>query len=140
MALRTSEMHLSRRDESDQPDWISYFTPAYLADEVAHCMFDLGAHDTAQREIRQAVDGVGNGRVRRLAIDTALLASSLAASGDVEEACARGRDAVDLAAGITSARAVQRVAQLRVDVIPYEDSRSVIELVDYIRVTLPLAL
>jgi hypothetical protein len=137
VALRTGERHLGRPGGHAPPEWISYLTPAYLADEVAHCMFDLDSHGTAQREVRQAVKGVGAGRVRRLAIDTALLASALAASGDVDEACARGRDAVDLAVRTTSMRAVQRVAQVRADLIPFDDYQGVIDLVNYMRVTLP---
>ncbi|WP_203819809.1 hypothetical protein [Paractinoplanes ferrugineus] len=139
-ALRTGERHLARGEGSERPEWIGYFTPAYLSDEVAHCMFDLGSHRTAQHEVKQAVAGVGAGRVRRLAIDTALFASSLAAAGSVDEACSRGREAVDLAARTTSARAVQRVAQLRADLIPFEDTACVIDLIDYIRTTLPAAL
>jgi len=89
---------------------------------------------------RQAVAGVGSGHVRRLAIDTALLASSLAAAGQVEEACAKAYEATDLAARTGSTRAVQRVAQIRVDLIPYDGARVVAELTDYISAVLPAAL
>ena len=140
VALRTAETNLASSVAGTEPEWITYLTPAYLADEVAHCMFDLGRHDTARREVRRAVNGVGAARVRRLAIDTALLASSLAAVGRVDESCAHGREAVDFAARTQSARAVQRVAQVRADLIPYDDVRAVRELVDYIHATLPAAL
>ncbi|WP_345638686.1 XRE family transcriptional regulator [Rugosimonospora acidiphila] len=139
-ALRAAEDFLAASDPTAEPTWIRYLTPAYLADEVAHCMFDLGCHDTAQREVQQAVAGVGAGRVRRLAIDTALLASSLAAAGRVEEACARGRAAADLAARAGSARAVVRVAQTYADLTPFHGTRPVAELGEYIRVALPAAL
>ena len=140
VALRTAETNLASPAPRSDPGWITYLTPAYLADEVAHCMFDLDRHETARREVRRAVNGLSAARVRRRAIDTALLASSLAAVARVDEACAHGRDAVDLAARTQSARAVQRVAQVRADLIPYEDSRVVRELVDYIHTTLPAAL
>jgi hypothetical protein len=68
-----------------------------------------------------------------------LLASALAGEGQVDEACARAREAVDLAAGLRSARAVQRVAAVRVELAPYDDERAVIELDDYIRAVLPEA-
>lgn len=140
VALRTAEANLASINPAHEPGWIAYLTPAYLADEVAHCMFDLDRHETARREIRHAVEGVGVARVRRLAIDTALLASSLAAVGRIDEACAHGRDAVDFAAQTQSARAVQRVAQVRADLVPYEQSRPVVELIDYMVETLPAAL
>jgi hypothetical protein len=130
---------LPRADLDDEPPWVRYLTPAYLADEVAHCLFDLGHYDSARREIDQAVAGVGASRVRRLAIDTALLASSLARSGHVDEACARGRDAADLARRTTSMRTVQRVAQLRLDLSGYEHEREVIDLFDYLHEVLPAA-
>jgi DNA-binding XRE family transcriptional regulator len=138
-ALAVAEAWLSRADMADEPPWVRYLTPAYLADEVAHCMFDLGHYDSARRQIDQAVAGVGASRVRRLAIDTALLASSLARSGQVDEACARGRDAADLARRTTSIRTVQRVAQLRLDISPYEHEREVIDLLDYLHEVLPAA-
>jgi hypothetical protein len=74
-----------------------------------------------------------------LAIDTALLASSLARSGQVEQACARGREAVDLAARTTSVRTVQRVAQVRVDLAPYAGLPAVAQFGDYLATHLPSA-
>jgi hypothetical protein len=138
-ALAVAQAWLSRADLDDEPPWVRYLTPAYLADEVAHCLFDLGHYDSARREVDQAVAGVGASRVRRLAIDTALLASSLARSGHVDEACARGRDAADLARRTTSMRTVQRVAQLRLDISGYEHEREVIDLFDYLHEVLPAA-
>jgi hypothetical protein len=139
VALRSAEDHLGRSEPATAPPWIRYLTPAYLADEVGHCMFDLDHHDTAQREVREAVKGVGAGRLRRLAIDSALLASSLAAERRLDEACACGREAVDYAARTQSVRAVQRVAQLRADLIPVEDVPVVSQLVEYIHTVLPAA-
>ena len=139
VALGSAEDHLGRSEAATAPPWIRYLSPAYLADEVGHCMFDLDHHDTAQREVREAVKGVGAGRLRRLAIDSALLASSLAAERRLDEACACGREAVDYAARTQSVRAVQRVAQLRADLIPVEDVPVVSQLVEYIHTVLPAA-
>jgi hypothetical protein len=139
-ALHIAEADLSRSDSAAEPSWIGYLTEPYLADEIAHCMYDLGSHGTARREVRYAMAGVGATRVRRLAIDTALLASSLAADRQIEEACFQGREATDLAARIGSARAVQRVAQVSADLLPFSGSRAVAELTDYVHATLPAAL
>jgi hypothetical protein len=138
-ALAVAQALFSRADLADEPLWVRYLTPAYLADEIAHCLFDLGHYEPARREIDHAVAGVGASRVRRLAIDTTLLASSLARSGQVDEACARARDAADLARRTTSVRTVQRVAQLRLDMSPYEHEREVIDLLDYLHEVLPAA-
>ncbi|WP_189115942.1 hypothetical protein [Pilimelia terevasa] len=67
----------------EEPAWIGYFDGAYLGDERAHCLVDLGKHRAAQADVRQAVATLAPTRRRRLAIDTARLATSLAASGDI---------------------------------------------------------
>jgi tetratricopeptide (TPR) repeat protein len=138
-ALAVAEAWLARADLDDEPPWMRYLTPAYLADEVAHCLFDLGHYDSARREIDHAVAGVGASRVRRLAIDTALLASSLARSGQVDEACTRAREAAELARRTTSMRTIQRVAQVRLDISPYEHEREVVDLLDFLHEVLPAA-
>jgi len=137
--LLTAEAALGCSEANAEPTWIRYLTPAYLADEVAHCQFDLGHHRDAQRHVAQAISGVARLHTRRRAIDTALLASSLARRAQLDEACARGRDAVDLAARTSSMRCVQRAAQLRVELEPYLSYPPVGEFMEYIREVLPAA-
>ncbi len=55
-----AEASLARADHDDEPPWVRYLTPAYLADEVAHCLLDLGDQEPARREINQAVTGRGH--------------------------------------------------------------------------------
>jgi hypothetical protein len=138
-ALSTAEAGLQRCDLADEPDWVRYLTPAYLADEIAHCLFDLDRHESAQHEVIRAVAGVSRNHVRRLAIDTSLLASSMARSGMIDGACIHGRQAVDLAIRTTSVRTVQRIAQLRLDLSPYGQQLDVVEFLDYQHTLLPAA-
>jgi hypothetical protein len=138
-AFRTAYTSLERSVPAAEPDWVRYLNAAYLADEAAHCFFDLGHHEQAQREVLQAMAGVGAGRVRRLAIDAALLASSLARSGQIDEACLRARQAADFARQTTSMRTVQRLAQLRTELLPYEGQRDVSDCLDYLHTVLPAA-
>jgi tetratricopeptide (TPR) repeat protein len=138
-ALRASETQLTRSRPDDEPPWIEYFTPAYLADEVAHCFYDLGDYTLAQQHVAEAITGLAPSHLRRLAIDAALLASSLAAAGEVEHACAVGRQAVDHAARTNSARCTQRIASMRVELEPYLAEPDVRELIDYIRHAVPAA-
>lgn len=137
--LVTAESVLERSDPDAEPTWIRYFTPAYLADEMAHCFFDLGDHLEAQRCIDTALANLQPGHLRRLAIDTALLASSLAAQGDLDRACAVGRAAVDHAADTASQRCVQRIVGLRVELETHRDQRDVREFIDYLHDVLPAA-
>lgn len=136
-ALLRAERHLDSSRPESEPAWISYFTSAYLADEMAHCFHDLGHQGLAQEQADEALCHVAPGHVRRLAIDTALMASSLARVGEPEEACAVGKRAVDYAAQTSSARSRQRVGELCQELVPYAELKSVVEFGEYVRSALP---
>jgi hypothetical protein len=132
-SLIAAEGAMSEPDPGDEPDWISYFTPADLEDEMAHCMHDLGHDDRTQHVVRGAVADLDRSRVRRLAIDTALLATSLARSGEVDEACSVARDAVDYSSRTRSHRSELRIHRMRKALRHYADNPEVIALEQYIR-------
>jgi transcriptional regulator with XRE-family HTH domain len=136
-ALHQVEADLSRSNPADEPEWISYFGTADLADEKAHCFFDLGHHRLAQAEVAEAMRLLEPHRIRRRAIDTALLASSLARSGEIEEACAAGRTAVDYAASMASFRSAHRIALMMAELHRHMGQRQVRELVEYVPVVIP---
>ncbi|TDB93614.1 XRE family transcriptional regulator [Micromonospora fluostatini] len=137
--LGVAEKQLGRSRPEDEPEWIRYFTSAYLADELAHCFHDLGQPPQTQRHLGDALTSLSPSHVRRVAIDTALLASSLAAAGRIDEACATARQAVDHAAKTASHRCLQRIVDVQVDLDPYRGESEVRELSDYVRHRLPLA-
>ncbi|MEU7905262.1 helix-turn-helix transcriptional regulator [Actinoplanes sp. NPDC049118] len=137
--LRVAERHLDRSRPGEEPTWIRYFSAAYLADEMAHCFHDLGHPEQTQRYLGDALAGLRPSHVRRLAIDTALMASSLATSGAIDEACAKARTAVDHAAATMSYRCVQRIVDVQVDLDPYRGEPEVRELGEYVRHRLPAA-
>ena len=118
---------------------MAYFGPADLEDEKAHCMHDLGRAAEAQRIARAAIAGLEPTRVRRLAIDTALLATSLAESGQVDEACGVGRVAVDYSARTNSHRTRMRIGELREALGPYGAEREVQDFEAFVRAALPQA-
>jgi transcriptional regulator with XRE-family HTH domain len=136
-ALLQVEADLSRSQNAEEPAWIRYFGEADLADEKAHCFFDLGLHELAQREATQAVTLLGPGRGRRLAIDTALHAASLARARQIEHACAIGRQAVDHAAGLASFRSAHRIALMMAELQPHADLPVVRDLAEYAQTQLP---
>lgn len=137
--LRQAEASLALADLADEPGWISYFGAADFADEKAHCFFDLGHHQLAVRELDVAVSGLAPTRVRRLAIDTALRAASLARSGQIDAACAAGTIAVEYAAATASFRSLQRVTAMMADLYPYIDEPMVTSLAEHVRTALPPA-
>jgi len=136
-ALLRAESHLDSSRPEEEPAWIGYFSPAYLADEMAHCFHDLGHQGLAQEQADEALCHVAPGHVRRLAIDTALMASSLARAGEPEEACAVGRRAVGFAAQTSSMRGRRRIGELCQELVAYAELRSVVEFGEYVRSALP---
>ncbi|HEV2637227.1 MAG TPA: helix-turn-helix transcriptional regulator [Actinocrinis sp.] len=137
--LTQAETLLDAAVPADEPSWIAYFNRGYLADEMAHCFHDLGRPPAARRQVAEALDGVGSTHVRRLAIDAALLASTWLRSGDLEQACLVGRDAVGYAARTSSGRCIERVAQLVTDLAPFASTRVVAEFEDFVGAVLPAA-
>ncbi|MEU4680948.1 helix-turn-helix transcriptional regulator [Micromonospora sp. NPDC023737] len=137
--LDIAERQLARSKPEDEPAWIRYFDAAYFADEIAHCFHDLGRPQQTQRHLGDALTALSPTHVRRLAIDTALLASSLVAAGRIDEACATAREAVDYAARTTSHRCLQRIVEVQADLEPYRCEPEVREFGEYVRHRLPLA-
>ncbi|MFD8783765.1 helix-turn-helix transcriptional regulator [Kitasatospora sp. NPDC059599] len=134
-----AEQLLDTADHQDEPAWIRYFNHAYLADEVAHCLHDLGRAPAARSQLVEALSGVGEDRVRRRAIDAALLAATWLRTGDLDRACAAGRDAVAYAARTGSGRCVERVAGVLADVQAHADYAPARELREFARAVLPEA-
>ena len=131
-AMTRADHELASSRSSAEPDWITYFDETYLADERAHCYVDLGLHGQAQAELHTILATTNPIRGRRLAIDTALLATSLAACGQIEQACEIGRGAVDHAANTSSTRSRQRVWQILAQLAHYPRTDTVREFHDYL--------
>jgi len=136
--LLQAEADLARSRPGEEPAWIGYFGEADLADEKAHCFFDLGLHKLAQREATQAVELLEPHRVRRLAIDTALHATSLARSRQIEHACALARQAIDHAATVASFRTAHRIVLMLAELQPNLDQPEVQAVTEYARTRLPV--
>jgi transcriptional regulator with XRE-family HTH domain len=136
-ALLQVDADLARSDPAEEPGWIAYFGEADLADEKAHCFFDLGLHELAQRQAAEAVTLLTPNRARRLAIDTTLQASALARSGHIEQAAAVGRLAVDHAAGVASFRTAHRVVLMLADLQAHANLPVVRDLAEYAHTTMP---
>jgi transcriptional regulator with XRE-family HTH domain len=127
------EADLARSRPGEEPRWISYFGEADLADEKAHCFFDLGMTDLARSESDVALRMIPSNRLRRITIDTALQAAIQARAGEVERACAVARSAIDYAVELASLRVAQRIVLMLGELQPYGDVREVREVNDYAR-------
>jgi len=138
-ALLACERLLDTASPGDEPEWIGYFSHAYLSDEIAHCLYDLGHAPAARQEAENALEGVDASHVRRLAIDAALLASTWLRSGDLDQACVVGRQAVEYTARTSSGRCRQRVTALLAALSEYRQAPCVKDLAQYAHDVLPEA-
>jgi len=75
--------------------------------------------------------------VRGRAFNMALLAIGYALQGEIDEACAHGRDAVGLAASLDSARAVTYIRHLLHQLASSKDEVQVREFSSYAQAALP---
>jgi hypothetical protein len=111
-ALTGAETAFGNAVRDNDPAWLRYFDEAYLAARMAHCFHALGEPAHAERYARRSLH-MDDRFVRGKAFNLALLASTLADQDDVEQACAVGGQALDLTAGLRSARSVRYIKDLQ---------------------------
>lgn len=104
-ALRRAETTFSQTTGRDLPAWLSYFDEAYFAAKIAHCFHALEQGKQTEKYALRSLD-MDPRYIRGKAFNTALLAIGYALQGELDQACIRGRDAVDLTGTLYSARAI----------------------------------
>ena len=77
------------RDHKDPPEWLTYFDDAYLSARIAQCFRDLAQKEQAAAYAQRSLEMNGD-FVRGRAFNLALLGTTLAQQGDVEQAAAVG--------------------------------------------------
>jgi hypothetical protein len=105
---------------AEPPSWLKYFDHAYLAARIAHCFRALGQGGPTEKYALRSLD-MDDRFIRGKAFNIALLAAGYAVQGEVEQACAKGREAVDRAVALDSARAVTYIQNLLIDLKDHED-------------------
>lgn len=122
--LQEAEAEFCRIRRADTPDWLGYFDEAYLSAKFGHALKDLGEATQAERfAVRslQMNEGYDRGRVFNLA----LLASTLAEQGKVDEAVSYGRQATELAGTVRSQRTTAYLSEVAERLWPYSDNGEV---------------
>jgi len=137
-ALAAAERTFGRAAREDDPAWLAYFDEAYLAARMAQCFRDLGEAGHAARYARRSLNMDGR-YVRGRAFNLSLLATAHAAQGDPEQACAVGRQALDLTVRLASARSVRYVRDLVRWLRPRADIPAVRDFTAEVRERLPAA-
>jgi hypothetical protein len=100
------------RSEKDGPAWLSYFDEAYMAAKFGHCFKELGDGRQAEQFARRSLDMV-EGYTRGRTFNVILLANAQLQQNDLDAACMSGGQALDLAAGLRSARTIRYMRDLR---------------------------
>jgi hypothetical protein len=135
-ALRRAETAFRRAGDAELPTWLAYFDEAYFAAKIAHCFRALGQGPETEKYALRSLD-MNPRFVRGRAFNMALLAIGYALQGELGEACARGKDAVGLAAALDSARAVTYIRQLLHQLVSRENEAQVCEFRRYAETRLP---
>lgn len=123
-ALTEAERAFERFSAGNGPAWLTYFDGAYLAAKFAHTFRDLGYTVEAERFARRSLemtDGYERGRM----FNTALLASTLAVQGRVDEACAEATTAVRMSNNVRSVRGGAYLADVGRRLEPHRADRQV---------------
>lgn len=119
-ALADAEAAFERRDPEHDPAWIAFFDPSEMADEVAHCLRDLGDYPRARQAAEECLDLAGPGRARSRVFSQVVLAESWLGAGEPEEAARIGLQVVPQVAELHSVRVAAYLRTLRKSVQPYE--------------------
>ncbi|TYK47347.1 hypothetical protein FXF68_23745 [Actinomadura decatromicini] len=135
-ALTRAEAGYDRATTAERPPWLDYFDEAYFAAKIAHCFRDLGRPVEVEEYARKSLRMDPTYR-RGKTFNIAILAMSLAEQGRLEEAVEEGRTAVDMAAGLTSARVYRYIRDVLGALGPHAGERDVAEFMDYAEERLP---
>lgn len=129
MLLGRAERDLERADDADAPGWSGHLSGAYLDARSGHALLAVGDLKAAVRRARASLDmdeGYDRGRMFNLA----LLAVALLSAGEVDEAVATGRETLDAATPISSARADEYLRRVALQLLPYRSEAPAAALMD----------
>jgi len=135
-ALRRAETTFSQTTGRDLPAWLSYFDEAYFAAKIAHCFHALEQGKQTEKYALRSLD-MNPRYIRGKAFNTALLAIGYALQGEFDQACVRGCEAVVLAGGLDSARAITYIRRLLGKLAPHDQEEQVREFRSYAETSLP---
>jgi hypothetical protein len=131
MLLGRAERDLDRADSTDAPGWSAFMSGAYLDARSGHALLAAGDLTAAVRRARASLNmepGYDRGRMFNLA----LLTTALLDSGETDEAVETGRETLDAAQSISSARADEYLRRVALRLLPYRAETSAAALMDAI--------
>ncbi|GLW35046.1 hypothetical protein [Actinoplanes regularis] len=128
-ALGEAQKAIDRALPGSGPAWSAYFSPAHFAGTAARCYRDLQLHREALVHGPAALCLPADS-TRTHALHTALLATVHAATGELDEACRYGDQAIPHLHTVKSQRVRQRLAELTNRLRPHRTEPVVAEFFD----------
>ncbi|NUU20161.1 MAG: transcriptional regulator [Streptomycetaceae bacterium] len=126
-ALTAAERSLECADGDDDPAWCQYFDKAELIHEFAHCHRDLRLPRATQGFAREAIGLRTDGYTRRCAQDTTFMAAAHLEERELDQACAKATEALDIAGKLNSSQCNDFLREFRTRLKPYQTERVVRE-------------
>ena len=119
---------------TDGPDGLTdYCTWSYIGMEAANCWSQLGKLDIAVAAFERSLPAWPETLRRDQGLCLARLSNAHAGRGDIDGACATGRQAVTVVGAAMSSRAVNELQRLRVRLAPHRRHAEVSDLNERIR-------
>lgn len=132
-ALEFAERTFDRADRSGDPQWIGYFSEAYLAAKFGHCFTALRRGDLAIRFAERSLRMDGTAYARGRQFNLALLAVARVQTGEPEEAATVGVQVVEATEMLRSQRARDYLADLADRLAPYAGLSAVADFTERAR-------
>lgn len=128
-ALASSEQLLEQAEtSSDEPAWISYYTPARMAADAVEIHRDLGIPDAALRWNSRAAAMSPMDFTRSVGLRMTVLATTHLQKGDLDQALEHGQRAITALSRVQSARADDYVKDVVRAMVPWRRDPRVREL------------
>lgn len=131
-ALNTATQFLGHAVNGDTPSWAYWVDETRLQAQIGRALFDLGDFRTAERDLTSAVVSCGEKYPRDRATWQGRIAIAQLRTGKLDEACASGRQTVDLLADhVDSDRGVSFLRTLKTELEPFATATNAREFLSY---------
>jgi tetratricopeptide (TPR) repeat protein len=131
-ALETATRLLGQAVNGDTPSWAYWVDETRLQAQIGRALFDLDDFHAAERDLTSAVAGCGDKYPRDRATWQGRIAIAQLRTGNLDEACASGRQTVGLLADhVDSDRGLGFLRTLKTELEPFATAPSAQEFLSY---------
>ena len=136
-ALGAVDDTFASTDPTEDPAWVYWLNREEIDVMAGRCFTELKRPKPAIELLSDAVLRYDDTHTREMALYLSWLAEAHIYAGDIEKAAAIASRALELSAGVTSSRGVERIKLVRGLLVPYRGNVAVDELEERARGTFP---